>query len=117
MKKLHQLITLGLVLTFATVSIYGQDPQDQEEETQSAAYMESRNTAHWSIYIPIAILVGTAIWFGIADQHQGDHSSDSQDGLGRMDSSKRISRHSCMINPSKTHRRSCSCSSSGSYSH
>lgn len=95
MKKLHSLVALTLALTLAASSIYGQDPDCQEGTDYSSAYVEGSNTAHWSVYIPIAILVGAAIWFGVADRHSEHHNSstDSQDGLGSIASSKRISSH------------------------
>lgn len=92
MKKLRPLVALTLALTLATSSIYGQDTFYQEDTDYSSAYVESNNTAHWSAYIPIVILVGAAIWFGIADRHHEHHdsSSDSQDGLGSIANSKRV---------------------------
>jgi hypothetical protein len=129
MKRLHQLITATLVLTLTTVSVYGQDVyQEDAYNSDSSAYIESSNTAHWSIYIPIAVLVGAAIWFGVADQHDPKHYlSDSQDALGSIANSKRISKHhassrsnkSQASNHSKSRSSSCNCSrsSQGSYSH
>ena len=94
MRKLYRYITLILISTFATFSIYGQDPYNQEEPDGSA-YMQGARTAHWSAYVPLTILVGAAIWFGIADRHHSHHhSNNSQDGLGRIASSKRMSRFS-----------------------
>lgn len=91
MKKFRSFITLTIALTLATSSIYGQDCNNQVDNC-SCAYAESSHTAHWSIYIPIAALVAAAIWFGMADQkHEKHNSSNSQDGLGSMASSKRIS--------------------------
>jgi hypothetical protein len=92
MKKLHQFFTLTLLLTFATPSIHGQDPQYQEDATYSSAYMQSSHAAHWSVYIPIALLVGAAIWFGVADRNHECHDyNDSQDALGSIANSKRRS--------------------------
>jgi hypothetical protein len=95
MKKLNHFVILTIVLTLATSSIYGQDPCYQEDDTCSSAYMQSTNTAHWSVYIPIAIIVGAAIWFGVAD-HDSEKfdSSDSQNALGSIDNSIRNHRSS-----------------------
>jgi|GEM_PF-3072480 len=113
MKKLHQLAALVLIVTFAAPSVHGQDLPPQEEEGCSSAYLQSRHAAHGSVYIPITILVGAAIWFGLADRnHKHDHSIDSQDALGSIDNSKRHSRdHS-----TSSYRRS-SGYSRGSYCH
>lgn len=92
MKKLRPLVALTLALTLVTSSMYGQDSYCQEDGNYSSAYVESSHATHWSVYIPIAILVGAAIWFGIADRSHDHHSSsDSQDGLGSLASSKRMS--------------------------
>lgn len=112
MKKLHSLVVLTLVLTFATVSIYGQDSCDQDDETYSCAYGQSSHSAHWSVYIPIAVIVGAAIWFGLADRSHKKHDSyDSQDALGSIRDPKRrgVARAS---NLKKLNNRSM-----GSYSH
>ncbi len=92
MKKLYRLLsTLTLILAFSTASIYGQDACHQENETCSSAYMQSQQTAHWSVYVPIVLLVGAAVLFGIADGKHKYHNerSDSQDALGSIADSKR----------------------------
>ena len=90
MKKFRSLITLTLVLAFSTSSIYGQTSDAQECEECGSAYMQSSRSAHWSAYIPIAVLVGAAIWFGLADRNSDDEdSSGSQDALGSIDNSRR----------------------------
>ena len=92
MNKIYRSFLLTIALTVATTSVYGQESCCQEEGNYSSAYLESCSTPHWSIYIPIAILVGAAIWFGVADGNSdSSSSSNSQDGLGSMASSKRIS--------------------------
>jgi len=93
MKKFCPLITFTLVLTCAISSIHAQDSCQQEDGNFSSAYVESSHAAHWSVYIPIAILVGAAIWFGFADKDKdkGEDSNNSQDALGSIANSKRIS--------------------------
>jgi hypothetical protein len=93
MEKLHKLVTLTLLFTIVTTSIQAQDADDQSDENYSSAYVQSSHAAHWSVYIPIAILVVAAVYLGLADEkHSNDSSSsDSQDGLGSIDSSKRHS--------------------------
>lgn len=83
---------MTLLFTLVNSSIQGQSTNNQDEENYSSAYMQSSQTAHWSVYIPIAILVVAAIYLGIADK-SSDHSSysDSQDALGSIDNSKRHS--------------------------
>lgn len=121
MKRFHQLVALTLVLAITTSSIYGQDLYNQEDESHSSAYMQSQNTAHWSVYVPIAILIGAAIWFGLADRkHEKHDSNDSQDGLGSMANSKRRYNDSDSHRShshSRPHSRSSSKQSKGSYSH
>jgi hypothetical protein len=99
MKKLHRLVALTLLSTLFITSIQGQDETSQEETSQeqegySSAYQQSSRTAHWSAYIPLTIIVVAAIYLGIADK-KSSHSnySNSQDGLGSIDSSKRHSSH------------------------
>jgi hypothetical protein len=122
MRKFQKLVALTLILTCTTLSIYGQDPyyQDYPENDVGAAYVQSSNTAHWSVYIPIAILVGAAIFFGLADRHHPYHdSSDSQDALGSIANPKRRSSSSYSSKSSYrqyTRYRSSS-NSQGSYSH
>lgn len=118
MKKLRSFVVLTLVLTLTTSSINGQEPCCQEDESYSSAYMQSSHTAHWSVYIPIAILVGAAIWFGLADQkHESHDSNDSQDGLGSIANSKRRSSHNYSCKKSHHHKPSCRSYSSGNCSH
>lgn len=114
MKKFRSFIALTLVLALTTSTIYSQEPYNQENESYSSAYMQSSHTAHWSVYIPIAILVGAAIWFGMADSKRDrHHSSDSQDGLGSIANSKR---HSAPSHTSSSYKNHHSKSSSASYS-
>ncbi len=122
MKKIQQLVALTLMLTCATASIYGQDScyQDYSENDTCSAYAQSSNTAHWSVYIPITVLVGAAILFGLADQNHSEHdSSDSQDALGSIANSKR--RSSSSYSSTSSHRKHSSYrssrSSQGSFSH
>jgi hypothetical protein len=115
MKKLHPFITATLLMTFVTSSIYGQDPNYQEDGEYSSAYIQSHNSAHWTVYIPITILVGAAIWFGLADRRrQHQHSSDTQDALGSIDNSKR---HASCDGSSGSYYRRSSSRTRGSYSH
>lgn len=84
METLRYWVTLTLVFTLVMTSIHGQsaydeeDPPSSEENTYSSAYMQSYQTAHWSAYVPIGIMVAAAIWFGIADRKHDDASSDSR---------------------------------------
>lgn len=95
MNKLRPLAALTLAMILMTTSTYGQESCYQEDADYSSAYVESSRTAHWSVYIPIALVVGAAIWFGIAENKKDYLSySDSQDGLGSIANSKRISRSS-----------------------
>lgn len=111
MAKLHKMVVLTLLFALFTTSIYGQDCCEQDDDCGSA-YCQGSQIAHWSVYIPITILVVAAIWFGVSDRSHDSSSyySNSQDALGSIDNSKRNSGH-----------RSCSCRSnsysSGSYCH
>lgn len=91
MVKLHKLVVLTLLFALFTTSLQGQNDIDPEEDTGSA-YTQGSQTAHWSVYVPIAIIVGAAIWFGLSDNnHETSSYSDSQDALGSIDNSKRHS--------------------------
>lgn len=92
MQKIHKWVVFTLLFTLLTTSIQAQDSYDQENEAAGSAYVQSSQSAHWSVYVPITILVVAAIWFGVSDKNH-DHSSytDSQDGLGSIDNSKRHS--------------------------
>lgn len=96
MSVMNRFFILTLLFAFVTTSIQGQECCDETNmECDGSAYMEASKTAHWSIYIPIAILVVAAIWFGVADQHDNSKSkysyTDPLDGLGSIDNSKRHS--------------------------
>lgn len=93
MVKLHKFVTLTVLFALCTTSLQGQNDFDPEADTGSA-YTQGSQTAHWSVYIPIAILVGAAIWFGVSDKnHDTSSYSDSQDALGSIENSKRNSNH------------------------
>lgn len=91
MTKLHRLFILTLLFAFVTTSIQGQNSCCDEVTECGSAYTEGAQTAHWSVYIPIAILVAAAIWFGVADRDHSTDSYGSQDALGSIDNSKRNS--------------------------
>lgn len=107
MNKIYKITTLVLLFSFIINPIQGESLNDEEDERCGAAYVESSQTAHWSVYIPITILVVAAILFGVADRdHKSHNSSDPQDALGSIDNSKRHSSH-----------RSTRCSCKGGYFH
>lgn len=111
MPKLHKMVVLTLLFALMTTSIHGQVNCDQGDSECGGAYAQGSQTAHWSVYIPITILVVAAIGFSVSDKnHKHSDYSDSQDGLGSIDNSKRNS-----YNRSGTYRSS-SYSRSG-YSH
>lgn len=104
MQLLRKFTILVLCLSFVTQSVYGQT-QDCEECECGDAYSQSSSTAHWSVYIPIALLVGGAIWFGVADSSSSGSFASCSDsgscssgsggnGLGSMASSSRSCRSS-----------------------
>jgi hypothetical protein len=94
MNILQRWIGLTLALTLAFSSLHGQQDCCQADDAYSSAYAQSCDTTHWSVYIPIAALVGAAIWFGLADGYDNNESSNnSQDALGSIANSKRIGKH------------------------
>jgi hypothetical protein len=94
MNILQKWIGLTLALTLAFSSVRGQQVCCQGDDTYSPAYEQSCDTTHWSVYIPIAALVGAAIWFGLADGYDNNESSNnSQDALGSIANPKRIDKH------------------------
>lgn len=112
MKRIRSISSLFFALFFAAASLHGQATQAYEEESACCAYEEGSRSAHWSVYIPIAITIGAAVWFGLADQGSHKHSeSNSQDGLGSIRNSKRDGSGSGSSYSRQSSR------SSGSYSH
>lgn len=91
MLKFHKFVIFTLLFALFTTSLQGQNDFDLDEDSGSA-YTQGSQTAHWSVYIPIAILIGAAIWFGVSDKnHDTSSYSNSQDALGSIDNSKRNS--------------------------
>lgn len=121
MEKLRKWVALTLLFTLVTTSIQGQDqnPYNQGDDAYSSAYMQSSHAAHWSAYVPITILVVAAIYLGMADQSHdySSHSSDSQDALGSIDSSKRHSSSSSSYSSSNYYSSKNYSYSSNGYSH
>lgn len=111
MKRLRQWIILTLFFTCTATSIQAHEMDQEEYPSCGEAYIQSSHTAHWSVYVPITILIAAAIYFGIADQkNRGHHhSSDSQDALGSIVNSKRIGSMKCPSCTSKCSNR-CPCS-------
>lgn len=100
MQIFRKLMILLLCFAFASQSVHAQSAWTQgvEEDECGDAYSQSSWTAHWSVYIPIALIVGAAIWFGVADSSSStsfcSSSNDyrcrsSGDGLGSLGSSSR----------------------------
>ena len=86
------MLVLTLLFAFVTTSIHSQSTCNQDETECGSAYAEGSYTAHWSVYVPIAIIVVAAIGFTISDKsHHSSDYSDSQDGLGSIENSKRNS--------------------------
>jgi len=74
------------VLTSSINSVYAQQECCcQEYDTTGEAYAQSSFNSHWSAFIPVALIVGAAIWFGVADCcSSGSSNSNSKDGLGSL---------------------------------
>lgn len=100
MKQFKSCFTICLLFVFTHVTLFAQDNfTEYDSEPAGIAYEQSYYTAHWSAYVPIALLVLAGIAFGIADQnHSSTHSSDysKYNGLGplRKSSSSSYSRYS-----------------------
>ena len=112
MQKIHKWVVFTLLFTLLTTSIQSQDNYDQEDEAAGSAYVQSSQSAHWSVYVPITIFVVAAIWFGVSDKdHDLSSYKDSQDGLGSIDNSKRHSswRSGSSSSCRNTYSRSCHC--------
>lgn len=93
MRIVRNLLLLTLFFSCATSSVYSEPPCCYNEcEPCGEAYSQGSCTAHWSAYVPIVLIVGAAIWFGVADGNSSSSSnSNSKDGLGSLASSKRRS--------------------------
>jgi len=114
----QRVITTTLIFAISTATTYGQNDTCQEEaECYPSAYEESSRTTHWSVYIPVAAIVGAAILFGLADAKQKKHASSSQDALGSIANSKRVSHSSSSFSSSSSSSSSSSVSSSSSSSY
>jgi len=89
------LLTLFL-LASSTHSIHAQEACCYQEcDTTGEAYAQSSYNSHWSAIVPIALIVGAAIWFGVADGNSSDSSGgNSKDGLGSLASKSRSSSYS-----------------------
>lgn len=97
MQLLRKFFFLMMLFVSALRPAYG-DQGCQDCDTCGEAYSQSSYTAHWSAYVPIAVLIAAGIWFGVADSKSDDSSSSSDssshDGLGSL-GSKSSSYKSC----------------------
>ena len=66
-----------VLLTLSNASLFSQDLSSYEAEEQGA-YLASQQAAHWSAYVPIVVIVGATIFFGVADQSHKSTSSHSE---------------------------------------
>lgn len=89
MKMSQRITALVLTASLLSSSLPAQCGESPECDECGCAYVESSRSAHWSIYIPIVVVVGAAIWFGLADDSSEKISYGSQDGLGSIDNSMR----------------------------
>lgn len=113
MQLLRKFLFLVLFFMSAIHPAYG-DQCGQDCDTCGDAYAQSSCSAHWSAYVPIALVVAAAIWFGVADGKSDDSSSSgssSHDGLGSLGSRRSSSSRS------GSYKSSSSYSSSGYHSH
>ena len=85
---------LVVLLTLPSAALFSQDLSSPEEE---GAYLASQQAAHWSAYVPIVVIVGATIFFGVADQSHKSTSSHSESSghekYSRIQSS--VSRYTC----------------------
>jgi hypothetical protein len=117
-----QLLRKFLFLTLFTLSAirpaYGEQYY-QDSDNSGEAYSQSSCSAHWSAYVPIAVMIAAAIWFGVADGKSDDSSSSNNsghDGLGSL-GSRSGSSHRSSSSSSSSSTYSSSSSSSGYHSH
>ncbi len=109
------LLSLFIISSIGNLA-HAQDPcYYQECDSTGEAYAQSSYNCHWSAFVPLALIVGAAIWFGVADGNSSnDSSSDSKNGLGSLARSRRSSSyHSSRSHGS--HSSGCSNSYSGHY--
>lgn len=89
---------LTLIFTIIFSCSFAQNSEREEplemnpyQDEPGAAYTDSSHSAHWSIYIPISLLIAGAAYFGLADQNKHEmNSSDTKDALGSIVNSKRV---------------------------
>lgn len=91
MQKFYKIMTLTLLCVMPLTAIQSQEYTSNQytnnaccgEPEASCAYNDSCRTAHWSVYVPIGIVVVAAVLFGLADGTSSS-TSGSQNGLGSM---------------------------------
>ncbi len=93
MLNVQKLVTVSLFFSLLTASIRGQEQaydynyENGQENNYSAAYQESVYSAHWSIYVPLAIFVVAAAYLGYSDTKRADsYSHNRSDALGPAES-------------------------------
>lgn len=90
MKKTRPFAFLILILAIASNFLNAQEPYIQDEAYCSEAYEACKHTAHWSVYIPLVLTAGAAVWFALCESKHKEIHSNSQDALGSIANSKRV---------------------------
>lgn len=91
MRMFQKLRTAALFAALITSPLYGEAHcyEDDGMDPENCAYMQSSHAAHWSAYVPIAVLIAAGICWSVADKKHSSSSghcnSNSQNGLGSLD--------------------------------
>ncbi len=85
MKNLRICISIILAIGIGNVT-----PVQVIAQETGEAYVQSGHSAHWTIYIPISLLVAGAVYFCLSDSGNGANTSNPKDALGSIVNPKRV---------------------------
>ena len=91
MRIFRKLWIAALLVALTISTLYGEAHcyEENDIDPDNCAYMQSSHAAHWSAYVPIAVLIAAGICWSTADKKHscsGSHcNSNSQNGLGSLD--------------------------------
>ena len=75
MKKLTLLLVYFTLMTSCLNPLFSQEAENTYTEEFSPAYQETRQSGHWSAYVPLIAIVASAAFFGWADMQSTSSSS------------------------------------------
>ena len=101
------ILALCLMTSFSMTPVKAYSQVDTECCAETSAYDESCSVAYWTASVPLVILLGAAVFFGMVDGNStGESSHASQDGLGSLGGSSSSRLTSGTSRGSSTHNTS-----------